>query len=804
MVKRKVEKEHRGRKRRKLAEQQQREETKKQERQEQAELDIPHGDIPLDGEDAGQATQQDTREFFGMLSDEEQEYFRRADEMLELNDFPSPDERAVFISNVFKEAAGKELKLASSQSCSRLMERLILLSTTRQKKRLFDAFADHFPTLVTHRFGSHCCEQLFAQSAPIVSRELAGEAEEEEPEEEPEQADGEPKKALLPMEEIFLLVLDELEEHLTYLMTDTFGSHSLRVLLTVLAGRSLDQVSIKSLLQSKNKERISVPGAQFTVQAEGAPEKRPVPSSFGLAVQKIINDTLSSLDSTVLAVMVKHPTGNPIMQLLLELDIALNTKTKSRKKASEEVDEVQGGEGGSPKTLLERLLPGAPASLSDEKSEASRFVSGTIYDPIGSRLLETLVTHCPGKIFKGLYTHVFGPRVETLLRNETATYCLMRALNRLSKEDLAETVQKSLSKVELLLSRGRFSILATLFERCDARGLGDSTNALLKAVADACNAAGMSLVRKLCYLEGEGDEDKKDSKRKDKKDKKNKKGGDIDATQLVEPEEKMTPKRKDDLVRNGCKLATTLVSVGGAPAQAIQGSLLFLSPEELHQLATSTAGGGAGSKFLAAAIAKPSSNPVFHKVLASSLTSPPQQRVLELALSEQGHRVLNALALVPSKAPGFALPFFVRQSLVVQLASHENELRESWTGRKVWHAWKGDLWAHRPADWIQWAKEVEPEGERRARAPEVRVKKRLWAPREEDGAKEDKEPDDQDTAAPSDEVKEKKGKEEKSGKEKKERKEKKDKKEKKEKKKSEKKEKKRKEKSTGEDVDLEL
>ncbi|PTB77449.1 hypothetical protein M440DRAFT_1390763 [Trichoderma longibrachiatum ATCC 18648] len=33
------------------------------------------------------------REFFGMLADDEQEYFRRADEMLELNQFPTPEDR---------------------------------------------------------------------------------------------------------------------------------------------------------------------------------------------------------------------------------------------------------------------------------------------------------------------------------------------------------------------------------------------------------------------------------------------------------------------------------------------------------------------------------------------------------------------------------------------------------------------------------------------------------------------------------------------------------------------------------------
>ena len=59
------------------------------------------------------------REFFGMLAEEEQEYFRHADELLELNDFPSAEERDIFLQNVYKEMRGKELKLASSQSCSR-------------------------------------------------------------------------------------------------------------------------------------------------------------------------------------------------------------------------------------------------------------------------------------------------------------------------------------------------------------------------------------------------------------------------------------------------------------------------------------------------------------------------------------------------------------------------------------------------------------------------------------------------------------------------------------------------------------
>jgi nucleolar protein 9 len=78
--------------------------------------------------------------YYGMLDDDEQEYFKRADEMLELNQFEDPDARKLFLDSVYKEADGKELKIANSQSCSRLLERLILLSSPDQLKNLFQKF----------------------------------------------------------------------------------------------------------------------------------------------------------------------------------------------------------------------------------------------------------------------------------------------------------------------------------------------------------------------------------------------------------------------------------------------------------------------------------------------------------------------------------------------------------------------------------------------------------------------------------------------------------------------------------------
>jgi nucleolar protein 9 len=83
----------------------------------------------------------DDAKYFGMLDEEEQEYFKRADDMLEMNQFTDAEDRSNFLASVYKEAEGKELKMACSQSCSRLMERLIQTSTPGQLKTLFQKFS---------------------------------------------------------------------------------------------------------------------------------------------------------------------------------------------------------------------------------------------------------------------------------------------------------------------------------------------------------------------------------------------------------------------------------------------------------------------------------------------------------------------------------------------------------------------------------------------------------------------------------------------------------------------------------------
>ncbi len=607
-------------------------------------------------EESGGAPPED-REFFGMLSDEEQEYFRSVDEQLDIDDFPSQEERDLYLAGVFTEAQGKELKLACSQSCSRLMERLILTSNTRQKKKLFEQFGGHFLNLIQHRFASHCCETLFLQSAPIVTRELGGDRDDL-----PTDQDDPQEKPLPYMEELFLLTLDELEGRLTYLLTDRFASHTLRVLLIILSGRPLEQSSTKSLIHSKKKEHISAPWAKAG-PIEFNTQLRAVPASFTLAAKKVIDDSTRGMSSTELRVMATHPTGNPVLQLFLELDIALNSESASDDQSEE-------------MTLLWRLLPGAPATLKDATTDASDFINSMLYDVIGSRLLEVLITHCPGKIFKILWRHVFAERIQSLLRNNIASYPGIRVLNRLSKEDLVAAVEKILPEVSKLVSLSRFNVIKTLFERCQVRQARAEIDALTKALLDAYGSDPKVLIPKLCLLESEESEGKK------------------------EPEPDPLTKNRSALVSHGSHLATTLLSIPGSPRRAIQTSLSALPEELLLQLATVSA---PTSHVLASALSTPSGNKIFHKTLVATL----RLHAFELAKSEHGSRVLNAIIAAPSKGDGISVPFHFKETMLAQLGQHEQELRESFEGRRVWRNWKGDLWKNRRSEWVSWAKEID-------------------------------------------------------------------------------------------------
>ncbi|EDU49356.1 hypothetical protein PtrSN002B_002709 [Pyrenophora tritici-repentis] len=577
---------------------------------------------------ANDAPRQDAAPFYGMLDEQEQEYFKKADEMLELNQFESPEDRRIFLASVWKEAEGKELKMATSQT-SRLLERLILLASEDQLKSLFQKFSGHFLNLVQNRFASHCCETLFIQAAPAVSQENA--SVKTEALNTPPASD--PDEIIVSMENLFLYTLGELEGNIGFLMTEKYASHVLRVLLVILSGEPLEKQG-KSVTQSKKKEKVTISGAGD----ERILEKRVVPESFLEALEKVISDSVSGIEAHYLRSLAIHPLGGPTLQLLLKLELSHFGKSRAK-------DE---------KSIIHRLLPDNPIA---EGTESAILINGLVYDSVGSHLLETIIEHAPGKLFKQIYGEFFKERMGSLARNEIAGYVVGKILERLGKDDLEEAMRQIVDQIPSLVERNRTAPIKTLIERCVAREVDCSP---IKAQLETAYAGphGFEVTRILKLNEDDGKP----------------------RARHGESNEKV----------HGSLLAQTMMTVDGPLGQLVFDSLANLSPELSIQLARD----GTASRTLQAALVSRNATVIFRRKMIQQFYG----KIGELALDPKASHVVDAIWY---GTVGLA---FIRERIAEELAENENSLRESQVGRKVWKNWQMDLYKRRRNDWVAQAR----------------------------------------------------------------------------------------------------
>ncbi|KAI4187214.1 MAG: hypothetical protein LQ348_004124 [Seirophora lacunosa] len=572
--------------------------------------------------------------FYGLLDEEEQEYFKCADTMLELNQFSDAEQRDLFLANIYQEANGKELKIANSQSCSRLMERLILMSTPEQLKALFEKFSGHFLILAQHRFASHCCETLFLQTAPIVSDEslASGKAN-----------PGSETKGSNTAEKLLLDASKEFENNLGYLMTDAFASHTIRVLLVVLSGRPLVDAQTMSLLQSKKKENIKVVSRERPLPGVDSMERN-VPDSFHGALDRMMKGIVAGLDTTSLRALACHPIANPLLQLVLDLDFRQSGKSKARDTTS----------------LFRKLLPDDPP---EEGTDSASFFSGTLYDTIGSRLLEVLVTNSPGKTFKVLYHTLFRNRLHSLAKNETASYVLVKALERLNKEDLQEAVAELCPQIQILVDRSRTSVIKCLVGRCQVRGI--DLQPLAAALGEAYGSKPQEKLKKMLRLDAVEDENLSNERRKQTDNQ--------DATKA-----------------HASLLAQTMLEVPGPLRELLTEGILALEKRDLLLMAKDRS----GTRVLQKSLTCGGDTAKYRRMIMPRLIT----LTLDLVTDPVGSHVVDACW---QGSEGLS---FLKEKVAERLVQHETSLRDSVPGRAVWRNWKMDLYKTRLTDWMREAK----------------------------------------------------------------------------------------------------
>ncbi len=426
-------------------------------------------------------------------------------------------------------------------------------------------------------------------------------------------------------------------------MTDKFASHTLRVLLVVLSGRPLVDAQTTSLLQSKKKEKIKVSSLN-KVPSPVSSATRTVPASFSTTLDRMMKGTVAGLSSTNLRALASHPVANPLLQLLLDLEFRQSGRSKAKDIHS----------------LFRKLLPD---DLPEEGSGSASFFNGMLYDPIGSRLLEVLVTNSPGKTFKILYQNLFRSRLPTLAKNETASYVLVKALERLNRENLQEAIDELSAQMRVLVDRSRTSVIRCLIQRCQVRGV--DMHPLAVALLDAYGGQPEDMLRKMLHI-------------------------DLAEDMTVSDERRKHSENQNSTKAHSCLLAQSMLEAPGPLRELItQGIVAMDNPTILHM-----ANDRIVTHVLQMSITCSGDTARFRRTIMPRLTA----LTLDLSTDPVGSRVVDAFW---TGSDGLS---FIREKIAEILLKHESLLRGSIPGRAVWRNWKMDTYKTTRLDWLSEAK----------------------------------------------------------------------------------------------------
>ena len=493
-----------------------------------------------------------------------------------------------------------------------------------------------FLHLVQHRFASHCCEALFLQAAPIVNQELTAALDEGK-------RNLEHGDVYVSMENLFLYTLNELEGNLGYLMSDQFASHPLRILLVVLSGVPLTAVGLSSVLQSKKKEHVSITGGKSIPSKEDI-EARMVPDSFHSALENMMAGAVAGLDTTYLRALATHPIANPVLQLLLELELTRYGKRSAK----------------DPKSLFRKLVPD---DTMEEGSESVSFLNHLVYDIIGSRLLEVIIINVPGKTFKALYRNSFQNKIGTFAKNEVAAFVVIRIIERLNKEDLTIALNEINPQINTLIKRSRTSVIKALIERCRKRQV--DVTSISAGLEQAYGEAPSERLIEMLKVKTEPAEGMAEDRRKQ-----------------IES--------KDSAKTHGSLLAQCMLEAPDSLQELICDGLLAMETPLLVTVAKDRT----ASRVLQAALVCPEQAAKFRRLLIPRFYG----HIEDLAVDPVASHVVDSFW---EATKGLT---FVRERIGNDLAQHESALRASISGRAVWRNWKMDIYKTRRKEWLNHAR----------------------------------------------------------------------------------------------------
>lgn len=370
--------------------------------------------------------------FYGVLDTAELEYFKQAESTLAIDTFETPDEKYQFINSVIEESKGKELKLATSQICSKLMERIIMESDESQLKEIFKTFNGFYFNLACHKYSSHVLETLLIRGAAQVEAEILT----------PEFRVNDNEEFVL-MESLFLFMINELQPNLKFMVNHQYASHVLRVLILILSSKTLPSTTQNNSTLRSKKSKI----ARKMIDIKDNDNYNRVyktPDSFKLTLREMLSEIYKSFTSGVeqgssnfskisTANIMKFrelcvdKIGSPVIQLIIQVEGIFDRDRSFWHLIFSDTEEK------------------------DSKEEA--FVEYLLSDAVGSHFLQNVISFTRLRYAERLYNLYMRDRIPKLAkRDSTGAFVLQAFLKILNSKEVKEIMSELVPDLSVLLN----------------------------------------------------------------------------------------------------------------------------------------------------------------------------------------------------------------------------------------------------------------------------------------------------------------------------------------------------------------
>ncbi|KAI9599477.1 armadillo-type protein [Syncephalis fuscata] len=381
---------------------------------------------------------------FGLISEALQEYLNGVNEVIDGEQLQDEEERQVFLQNVYNEIADHELKLLGDPISSVTLEKLFIMSDATQILNLLHIVRERLLDVVSHRFASHGCQTLLKQAALMIDKELRqGRAAQDE-------------EDTSEMATCLLDILKQLSPHLVPLTMDVFGSHVIRSLFYILAGKPIvDDTANNTAPNSNNHGGLrSKRSAQFSTHhivdgKKNAPlDKLKVPVVFKEMLNTLVLQMISDLNVTKLRDLSFDAMANPVLQLILDFQ-----KNKYIQLPGD--------------SFMDRFLLGLEQDESSTHYRDSvRYLSTLTRDRVGSHLLERLIENSSPTVFTRIFNAVFRGKLQELCQDPVANFVVQRLMPACNGPQQLELVLAEIVPLFPSLYKTRPGVLRSAVEAC--------------------------------------------------------------------------------------------------------------------------------------------------------------------------------------------------------------------------------------------------------------------------------------------------------------------------------------------------